>query len=237
MLLDPETLDLSHGIEPVLAAVPPEHADQVKPELFQSVLEIATTPLRGHRRGRRPSSPTCASWSPGSRPSTGCCSAPPAPTRSPSATTSAIVERERYVELIKELGFIAERELIFGTHVHVGIDRPGRGDLRRRRDPPLPAAAAGALGQLALLGGRGGPGMQSSRMPVFRAFPRVGGAAPLRQLGDLQRPRRADDALGRDRRLHLPVVGRAPASASWARSRPGSSTRRTCSRTRSPSPR
>src|SRR5215210_5739672 len=44
MLLDPATLDLAQGIEAVLADVPPEHADQVKPELFQSVLEVATTP-------------------------------------------------------------------------------------------------------------------------------------------------------------------------------------------------
>ena len=37
-----------------------------------------------------------------------------------------IVERPRYKELIGELGFIARQELIFGTHVHVAIDGPGQ---------------------------------------------------------------------------------------------------------------
>ena len=58
MLLDPETLDLAQGIEAVLADVPAEHAEQVKPELFQSVLEVATTPCPdvadGDRAARRP---------------------------------------------------------------------------------------------------------------------------------------------------------------------------------------
>ena len=44
MLLDPESLDLAQEIESLLAAVPAEWEGQVKPELMQSVLEIATRP-------------------------------------------------------------------------------------------------------------------------------------------------------------------------------------------------
>ena len=46
MLIDPETLDLAPGIEAVLAAVPAERQRQVKPELFEAVLEIATKPCQ-----------------------------------------------------------------------------------------------------------------------------------------------------------------------------------------------
>ena len=33
-----------------------------------------------------------------------------------------IVDMQRYKELVDELRWIAQRELIFGTHIHVGID-------------------------------------------------------------------------------------------------------------------
>jgi carboxylate-amine ligase len=84
-----------------------------------------------------------------------------------------IVDRPRYQELAEELGWIAEQELIFGTHVHVGIDDPEKAIY----------VADGMRGYLPLLLGmssnsplwRGrSTGMMSSRTPVFRAFPRVG---------------------------------------------------------------
>ena len=44
MLIDAETLDLAQEIEAILGDVPEEFEGQVKPELMQSVLEIATKP-------------------------------------------------------------------------------------------------------------------------------------------------------------------------------------------------
>jgi glutamate---cysteine ligase / carboxylate-amine ligase len=44
MILDGESLDLAQQCEPLLGAVPEELSGQVKPELFQSIIEIATTP-------------------------------------------------------------------------------------------------------------------------------------------------------------------------------------------------
>ena len=47
MILDPDGWDLAQAIEHApRATCPAELEGQVKPELFQSVLEIATTPLR-----------------------------------------------------------------------------------------------------------------------------------------------------------------------------------------------
>jgi glutamate---cysteine ligase / carboxylate-amine ligase len=84
-----------------------------------------------------------------------------------------IVDRPRYKELAAELSWIAEQEVIFGTHVHVGIDDAEKAIY----------VADGMRGYLPLLLGmssnspfwRGkSTGMMSSRTPVFRAFPRVG---------------------------------------------------------------
>jgi carboxylate-amine ligase len=172
MLLDRETLDLAHGIEEVLASVPPEREGQVKPELFQSVLEIATRPLPGVAEAAaelgelRQLVRTIAAehgmlvGAGGTHPFARC-------------DDQRIVERDRYRELAAELGFIANRELIFGTHVHVGIDSPDKAiyvaDGIRRYLPLMLALSANSP----FWEGRQ-TGMQSSRTPVFRAFPRVG---------------------------------------------------------------
>src|SRR5919106_3884585 len=84
-----------------------------------------------------------------------------------------IVDHPRYRELAAELKWIAEQELIFGTHVHVGIDDAEKAIY----------VADGMRGYLPLLLGMSTnsplwqgktTGMMSSRTPVFRAFPRVG---------------------------------------------------------------
>lgn len=172
MLLDSETLDLAHGIEQVLAAVPGEVDGKVKPELFQSVLEIATKPcadipeaaaelaeLRALVRSVAAEHGMLVGAG-GTHPFARC-------------DDQLIVERDRYRELAAELGFIAERELIFGTHVHVGIDSPDKAiyvaDGIRRYLPLMLALSVNSP----FWEGRQ-TGMQSSRTPVFRAFPRVG---------------------------------------------------------------
>ncbi len=172
MLLDPETLDLAQGIEAVLADVPAEHASQVKPELFQSVLEVATTPcdtiaeataqlveMRRLVNGIAERNGMIVGAA-GTHPFARC-------------DDQEIVDRVRYRELIEDLGFIAERELIFGTHVHVGIDSPDKAiyvaDGIRRHLPLLLALSSNSP----FWEGRR-TGLMSARTPVFRAFPRQG---------------------------------------------------------------
>ena len=172
MLLDADSLDLANEIEAVLAAVPAELEGQVKPELLQSVLEVATTPcedvrsageqLRVLRRSvaeiaeRRGLLVAASGTHPFAR-----------------WEDQRIVDRPRYRELVDELGYIALRELIFGTHVHVAIEGPDKAiyvaDGIRRYLPLLLALSANSpfwRGELT--------GLMSSRTPVFRAFPRVG---------------------------------------------------------------
>src|SRR5262245_28808849 len=172
MLLDPDGLGLAQEIERVLAAVPEDLSEQVKPELLQAVLEIATKPcasvgdaaeeLRSLRRtvagiaedlglllGASGTHPF-ARWE-----------------------EQEIVDRPRYRELAEELGYIALRELIFGTHVHVAIEGADRAiyvaDGIRLFLPLLLALSANSPFW------RGWPtGLASARTPVFRAFPRCG---------------------------------------------------------------
>jgi glutamate---cysteine ligase / carboxylate-amine ligase len=172
MLVDPETLELRQAIETIIADLGAEYENRVKPELMQSVLEIATAPhptvadaadeLRRLRRtvrdaAERNSMLVAASGT------------------HPSALweEQLLVDRPRYKELAGELGYIARRELIFGTHVHVGVSGADRAiyisDGLRKHMPLLLALSANSpmwRGKVT--------GMMSARTPVFRAFPRVG---------------------------------------------------------------
>ena len=172
MLLDAGTLELSHGIETILDDLGEAAEATVKPELMQSVLEIATKPhatvaeagdeLRELRRMVREAAGRHGMLLAASG-------------THPTALweEQRIVERPRYEALVAELGYIARQELIFGTHVHVGVTGPNKAiyiaDGLRRHLPLLLALSANSplwRGKVT--------GMMSSRTPVFRAFPRAG---------------------------------------------------------------
>jgi carboxylate-amine ligase len=172
MILDPEGWGLAHAIERLLAAVPERLDGQVKPELFQAVLEIATTPCAGVREAGRELADlrravidiTAAE---------GLAIGAAATHPFALARDQRIVDRPRYHELVDELGPIALRELIFGTHVHVAIEGADRAiyvaDGIRRYLPLLLALSANSP----FWEGRR-TGLMSSRVPVFRQFPREG---------------------------------------------------------------
>ena len=172
MLLDAESLDLAQAIERFLEVIPDEISGQVKPELMQAVLEIATTPCQNVREAGeqlkelRGSVIDCAEQQ-------GLRIAAAATHPFALCAEQEIVDRPRYRELVEELGYIALREIIFGTHVHVGIEGPDRAiyvaDGIRRYLPLLLALSANSP---FWEGHR--TGMMSSRVPVFRAFPREG---------------------------------------------------------------
>jgi glutamate---cysteine ligase / carboxylate-amine ligase len=172
MICDAETLELSQSIEVVLGDLPDDLPGEVKPELMQSVLEVATRPCSGVaeageqlRELRR----IVREIAGGNGLAIGAAGTHP----SALYEDQLIVDRPRYKELAAELSWIAEQEVIFGTHVHVGIDDAEKAIY----------VADGMRGYLPLLLGmssnspfwRGrSTGMMSSRTPVFRAFPRVG---------------------------------------------------------------
>jgi glutamate---cysteine ligase / carboxylate-amine ligase len=84
-----------------------------------------------------------------------------------------VTDRPRYLELIESMRWIAERELIFGLHVHVGLDSPEKAmacanGLRTYLPELLVLSANSPFWQ-----GRA-TGLASTRVKVFEPFPRAG---------------------------------------------------------------
>jgi glutamate---cysteine ligase / carboxylate-amine ligase len=172
MIVDAETLDLSNSIESLLAGIPPELVGEVKPELLESVCEIATTPCNNTQEAgdqlrelRRVTQQTAAGeglaiGSAGTHPFA-------------MWEDARVVARPRYRELIAGLQFIARQELIFGVHVHVAVDDPDKAvhvaNGMRVHVPLLLALSANSPFWRA-----DETGLLSTRTPIFRAFPRVG---------------------------------------------------------------
>src|SRR4051794_15628101 len=171
MILDAETLELSNSIEAMLEAVGEEDG-QVKPELMESVLEVATNPCRNTREAgaelrelrarvaRTARDRGLAIGSAGTHPFA-------------MWEGQRIVARPRYRDLVAALRFVARQELIFGVHVHVGIDDPDKAihvaNGMRVHVPMLLALSANSPFWRADV-----TGLLSTRTPIFRAFPRVG---------------------------------------------------------------
>jgi glutamate---cysteine ligase / carboxylate-amine ligase len=182
MIVDGETYSLVNAIESLLQDAP---EGDIKPELMESVLEISTRPcatvgeagqqLRALRRQV-------------------CATAAERDLHIGSAGThpfsmwedQRIVARPRYRDLISALRFVARQELIFGMHVHVGLDDPDKAihvaNGMRVHLPVLLALSANSPFWRA-----DATGLQSVRTPIFRAFPRVGIPPAYRDWADYER--------------------------------------------------
>ncbi|HLI61402.1 MAG TPA: carboxylate-amine ligase [Solirubrobacteraceae bacterium] len=169
MILDGETHELVNAIEALLESSP---RGQIKPELMESVLEISTDPcadmaeagdqLRALRRQacQIAGAKGMAIGSAGTHPFA-------------MWEDQRIVARPRYRDLISALRFVARQELIFGMHVHVGVDGPDKAihvaNGMRIHLPVLLGLSANSPFWRAQA-----TGLASTRTPIFRAFPRVG---------------------------------------------------------------
>jgi carboxylate-amine ligase len=173
MIVDVETLDLAQSIEGLLddlSEIPTE--GDVKPELMESVCEIATTPvsntaeagnqLRALRRQVQQvaSQRGLAIGSAGTHPFA-------------LWEDQRIVSRPRYRDLIAGLQFVARQEIIFGIHVHVGLDDADKAiHVTNGMRVHLPLLLSLSANSPFWRGD--GTGLDSTRTPIFRAFPRVG---------------------------------------------------------------
>ena len=169
MILDADSLELVNAIESLLEPAP---SGEIKPELMESVLEVSTDAcpntgeagrqLRALRRqvAETSASKNLAIGSAGTHPFA-------------MWEDQRIVARPRYRDLISALRFVARQELIFGMHVHVGVDDPDKAihiaNGMRVHVPLLLGLSANSPFWRADL-----TGMASTRTPIFRAFPRVG---------------------------------------------------------------
>src|SRR5881397_3626670 len=169
MIVDAETLDLVNAIESLLVETP---MGSIKPELMESVLEIATEPcrnaveagqqlvaLRGQVRDAAEEK-GLAIGAAGTHPFA-------------MWEDQRIVARPRYRDLISALRFVARQEIIFGLHVHVGIEGAERAiHVANGMSIHLPVLLA--LSANSPFWRADSTGLASTRTPIFRAFPRVG---------------------------------------------------------------
>jgi carboxylate-amine ligase len=170
MILDPGSYDLTNSIDALLEEC--DDPERVKPELLESVLEIATPPARDTREAGEQLRALRRSV---------CDAAERRGLRIGSAGThpfamwedQRVTGQERYRDLISALRFVARQEIIFGLHVHVGIDDAEKAihvaNGMRVHVPLLLALSANSPFWRAQA-----TGLASTRMPIFRAFPRVG---------------------------------------------------------------
>ena len=169
MILDAETLELVNAIESLLEG---QQDDRVKPELMESVLEIATTP--------QPGTAAAAVELRALRAQVAGTAAARGLTIGAAGThpfamweEQRIVARPRYRDLVSDLRFVARQELLFGQHVHVGLDDREKAihvaNGMRVHLPVLLALSANSPFWRA-----DATGLASTRTPIFRAFPRVG---------------------------------------------------------------
>jgi carboxylate-amine ligase len=172
MIVDRQSMELVSAIDELMGGVPAETEGRVKPELMQSVLEISTDVCRNvaeaagqledlRRRVRETAESSgltigSAGTHPFARPE-----------------DQKIVEADRYREIVDALRFVVRQELLFGLHVHIGIDDPEKAihvaNGMRVHLPILLALSANSpfwRGSLT--------GLMSSRTPIFKQLPRVG---------------------------------------------------------------
>jgi carboxylate-amine ligase len=182
MILDAQSFELVNAIEALLEPTP---LGEIKPELMESVLEISTDPcanvteagqqlrtLRG-QVVQTAGGKDLAIGSAGTHPFA-------------MWEDQRIVARPRYRDLISALRFVARQELIFGMHVHVGVDDPDKAihvaNGMRVHVPVLLGLSANSPFWRAHT-----TGMASTRTPIFRAFPRVGVPPTYKDWADYER--------------------------------------------------
>ena len=182
MIVDRESLDLVNAVESLLE---PSPVGEIKPELMESVLEISTDPcpntvqageqLRALRAqvSQTAGQKNLAIGSAGTHPFA-------------MWEDQRIVARPRYRDLISDLRFVARQELLFGMHVHVGVDDPDKAihvtNGMRVHMPVLLALSANSPFWRA-----DATGLHSTRTPIFRAFPRVGIPPTYKDWADYER--------------------------------------------------
>jgi carboxylate-amine ligase len=170
-LLNAESYELTSRYEEVFGEA--EAADdRIRPELMQSTVEVATEPVRTvaaaldearelRRRLRDEAEASdCLIASAGTHPFS-------------RWQHQEITEKPRYAELVEALQWTAERQLIFGLHVHVGLDSAQQAiavaNALRTWLPELLAASANSP----YWHGRDS-GLASTRSKVFDTMPRSG---------------------------------------------------------------
>lgn len=171
-LVHRESFDLVSRVDVILDLANERDRERIKPELMQSVVESATKVCRNAAEAEedlvslRRRLVELADQS-------DCCIASSGTHPFSRYEFQKVTERERYNDIMSRLKWVAQRELIFGLHVHVGMDSPEKAiavfNHVRSYIPQMLALSTNSP----FWQGRA-TGLHSSRIKVFDSFPRSG---------------------------------------------------------------
>lgn len=171
-IVDATTGELVPKIEEIMSRLPEDLCEFVSYELFQSVLEIKTSVCQNvgeaekqlrELRGR------VNSWA------AACGASLAAAGTHPFSRykEQKITDHERYRKVIETLRWVAQREVIFGQHVHVAVPGPEEAIIAHNRlseqAPLLLALSANSPFWQGM-----DTGFESTRVKIFETFPRAG---------------------------------------------------------------
>lgn len=171
-LIDPETRALRSHVQQLLADEGSELKDQLKPELHQSVIEVGTTICQDIKVARREVTALRRNLAKLARRNN--------LTIAASGThpfshwrDQEITDHPRYEEIVEDLQQVARANLIFGLHVHVGIeDREAAIHVMNAARYFLPHIFALSTNSPFWQGRN--TGLKSYRSKIFDRFPRTG---------------------------------------------------------------
>ncbi len=171
-IVDRRTGELTSIVSEMLEQGKVLFRDQVKPEMLQSQIEIGTTVCRSVAEARTElqrlrgmvsevaEKNNCAIVAAGTHPFS-------------HWEKQSVVDKERYLGMIKDTAMIARRMLIFGMHVHIGIKDPDlRVDIMNQMNYFMPHILALSTSS-PFWNGRE-TGLKSYRKIVFSDLPRTG---------------------------------------------------------------
>jgi carboxylate-amine ligase len=171
-VVDATTGELVSKIDEILSRLPEELAGFVSHEIFQSVLEIKTPPCatvaeaEGHLREMRS---RVGSWA------AACGAALASAGTHPFSRyrDQKVTDLERYRKVMEQLRWVAQREVIFGQHVHVAVaDEEEAIEAHNRLSERAPLFLA--LSSNSPFWQGIDTGYESVRVKIFETFPRSG---------------------------------------------------------------
>src|ERR671913_1671955 len=171
-VVDATTGELVPKIEEIMGGLPDQLGEFVSYELFQSVLEIKTPPCASAaeaERHLREMRSRVGSWA-------AACGASLASVGTHPFSRyrdQMVTDHERYKNVIRTLRWIAQREVIFGQHVHVAVPGSEEAIIAHNHlsghSPLLLALSANSPFWQGF-----DTGFESARVKIFESFPRAG---------------------------------------------------------------
>ena len=171
-IVDAATGELVSKIEEIMSRLPEDLKEAVSYELFQSVLEIKTPPCAKVAEAEgilRELRSRVGSWA------AACGAALASAGTHPFSLykDQKITAQDRYKRVIETLRWIAQREVIFGPHVHVGVpNEEAVIEAHNRLAEKVPLLLALSSNSPYWQGTD--TGYESTRVKIFETFPRSG---------------------------------------------------------------